>query len=182
MNTRTRAAAVTANVTTTQADPFAVARPAASRPANDTRKPGAARRLRFHMMGYLFTYRPDERQARVRIDMWRENPRTGERHWITVAATAPERKSARRVALALVAWLRSCDVEDHIDPKSQAVAESFAMLRERMSVLAPEARGSVLARPVAEGQVLPSNETQPVPEATAATRSDARGGSRARAA
>lgn len=115
----------------------------------------APRRVRFRLAGYLFTYRradaaTSQRQARVRIDMWREDPATGERHWITVATTAPDRKSARAAALALVAWVRWCDVGPKNSCKARAVAESFAMLRERLAERLPGASGSVSTRAAAQ--------------------------------
>jgi hypothetical protein len=107
----------------------------------------APRRIRFRLAGFLFTYCRETAKARVRIDMWREDPETNERHWITVATTAPDRKSARAVALALVAWVRWCDVGPKNNTQSQAVAESFALLRERLANRLPNATGQVTARP-----------------------------------
>lgn len=123
------------------------------------------RRVRFRLAGYLFTYTRstnavdgdgDKRHARVRIDMWREDPDSGERHWITVATTAPDRQSARAAALALVAWVRWCDVGPKNNVKAQAVAESFAMLRQRLEARIPGATGRITTRPA----------TQSVPPAT----------------
>ena len=128
-------------------------------------------RVRFRMAEYLFTYERDTGRSRVRIDMWRENAETLERHWITVAACAPTRASARSVALALVAWVKSCDVGTRRDVRSQAVAESFAMLREHLSANNPGATGRVTTRP----RALPAR----APETT---RPDAFGGTRAVAA
>jgi hypothetical protein len=105
------------------------------------------RRVRFRLAGYLFTYCRATEQARVRIDMWREDRATGERYWITVATTAPDRASARAVALALVAWVRWCDVGPRATDQARAVAESFAMLRERIESRAPGVTGRVTARP-----------------------------------
>jgi hypothetical protein len=110
---------------------------------SDLRGLTAGKRVRFRVAGYLFTYRRATGEARVRIDMWREDPATGERHWISVAACAPTRQSARSVALALAAWARWCDVGPRRDIRSQAVAESFALMRERIAVLNPGASCSV---------------------------------------
>lgn len=107
------------------------------------------KRVRFRMAGYLFTYRKAAAEARVRIDMWREDEETGERHWISVAACAPNTASARSVALALVAWIRSLDVGIKRDAKAQAVAESFALLRDRLALMAPGAHASMRARSMA---------------------------------
>ncbi|MBL8678368.1 MAG: hypothetical protein JNK05_04340 [Myxococcales bacterium] len=117
------------------------------------------RRVRFRLAGYLFTYtrsqdaasgEGEKRHARVRIDMWREDPASGERHWITVATTAPDRESARAAALALVAWVRWCDVGPKNNVKAQAVAESFAMLRQRLEARIPGASGRITTRPATQ--------------------------------
>ena len=110
----------------------------------------AARRVRFRLAGFLFTYCRETAKARVRIDMWREDPESGERYWITVATTAPDRKSARAAAMALVAWVRWCDVGPKNSVQAQAVAESFAMLKERLASRMPEATGNITTRPVAK--------------------------------
>ena len=117
-----------------------------------------ARRVRFHLAGFVFTYNRDAQEARVRIEMWREDPSTLERHWITVATTAPDRASARRVAMALVAWVQWCDVAPRKDVQSQAVAESWAILQQRMAMKNPRVTGSITARPM----------TQAVPPSTSA--------------
>jgi hypothetical protein len=116
----------------------------------------ATRRVRFRLAGYLFTYDRASQQARVRIDMWREDPNSGERYWITVATTAPERKSARQVAMALVAWVQWCDVAPRKSAQAQAVAESWAMLQQRISSKNPHATVSVRARSMVQS-VPPSN-------------------------
>ncbi|MFO0557220.1 MAG: hypothetical protein U0269_04325 [Polyangiales bacterium] len=110
----------------------------------------AARRIRFRLAGFLFTYCRETAKARVRIDMWREDPETGERYWITVATTAPDRKSARAAAMALAAWVRWCDVGPKNSVQAQAVAESFAMLQERLASRMPEATGNITTRSVAK--------------------------------
>ncbi|MEI8258720.1 MAG: hypothetical protein WCJ30_23870 [Deltaproteobacteria bacterium] len=106
----------------------------------------AAKRVRFRLAGYLFTYRKATGATRMRIEMWREDPVTGERYWITVAACAPTRSSAHAVALALLAWVRSCDIGPKKDARSQAVAESFAMLQQHLAFMNPGATGSVRGR------------------------------------
>lgn len=106
-----------------------------------------ARRIRFRLAGFLFTYCRETAKARVRIDMWREDPESGERYWITVATTAPDRKSARAAAMALAAWVRWCDVGPKNSIQAQAVAESFAMLRERLAARMPDASGNITTRP-----------------------------------
>ncbi len=108
------------------------------------------RRIRFRLAGFVFTYCRETAKARVRIDMWREDPESGERHWITVATTAPDRKSARAAAMALVAWVRWCDVGTKNSVQAQAVAESFAMLRERLAARLPDATGNITTRPAAK--------------------------------
>jgi hypothetical protein len=114
-----------------------------------TARPASTRRVRFRLAGYLFTYCRATERARVRIDMWREDRVTGERFWITVATTAPDRASARAAALALVAWVRWCDVGPRATEQARAVAESFAMLRERIAARSPGVTGRVTARPAA---------------------------------
>jgi len=104
------------------------------------------KRVGFRLAGYVFTYRRASQQAQVKIEMWRENPETAERYWVTVAACAPNSQSARSVALALVAWVRSLDVSERKDIQSQAVAESFAILQARLSQSEPKASGSVRTR------------------------------------
>jgi hypothetical protein len=113
----------------------------------------SARSIRraFRLAGYLFTYKKATGATRVRIDMWREDPDTGSRYWVTVAACAPNRQSARSVAWALVAWVKSCDVGPRRNAQSQAVAESFAMLREHLERTAPGATGSVRVREATVG-------------------------------
>ena len=102
--------------------------------------------VKFYLAGFLFTYRKNTGATRVRIDMWREDPDLGERYWISVAACAPNRRSARSVALALVAWVKSCDIGPRNDVRSQAVCESFALLCSHLAVLAPATSASVIAR------------------------------------
>ncbi len=111
-----------------------------------------AKRVRFRIAGYLFTYRKATGATRMRIEMWREDPATGQRYWITVAACAPNRAAAHAVALALLAWVRSCDIGPKRDVQSQAVAESFAMLQQHLAFMNPGASGSVRGRtePVAQ--------------------------------
>ncbi|MDP3274201.1 MAG: hypothetical protein Q8Q09_03335 [Deltaproteobacteria bacterium] len=104
------------------------------------------RRVRFCMAGFVFTYCPETAQAKVRIDMWREDPVTSERYWITVATCAPDRKSARAAAMALVAWVRWCDVGEKRTLQAQAVAESFALLQDRLAQKIPSATCRVTGR------------------------------------
>jgi hypothetical protein len=115
----------------------------------------AGKRVRFRVAGYLFTYRKATGATKVRIDMWREDAATGERHWVSVAACSPNAASARSVALALVAWVKSCDVGPRRDTQAQAVAESFALLRERLAQLAPGSTGTVRTRPAPPARVAP---------------------------
>jgi hypothetical protein len=115
----------------------------------------SAKRMCFRVAGYLFTYRKSTGATKVRIDMWREDPSTRERYWITVAACAPNRASARSVALALTAWVKSCDIGPKRDVQSQAGAESFAMLRQHLAFTNPGASGSVRGRRVAAPGVSP---------------------------
>jgi hypothetical protein len=115
----------------------------------------SAKRVCFRVAGYVFTYRKATGAMKVRIDMWREDPTTRERYWITVAACAPNRASARSVALALAAWVKSCDIGPKRDVQSQAVAESFAMLRQHLAFTNPGASGSVRGRRVAAAGVSP---------------------------
>lgn len=108
-------------------------------------------RVRFRLAGFVFTYRRGSSAARVRIDMWREDPATTERYWITVATCAPRPEAARAVALALAAWVRSLDVGPKVDLRSRAVAESWALMQARVAEMAPGAQVVVSARRVEPG-------------------------------
>jgi hypothetical protein len=119
-------------------------------------KATVGKRVRFRMAGYLFTYRRATGTTKVRIDMWREDPATGERHWVSVAACSPNAASARSVALALVAWVKSCDIAPRRTTQAQAVAESFALLREGLALLAPGSSGSVRTRVAAPVRIAPA--------------------------
>jgi hypothetical protein len=112
------------------------------------------------MAGYVFAYRRATAEARVRIEMFREDPTTGARHWITVAACSPDRASARAVALALVAWVKSCDVAPRADVQAQAVAESWALLQERLAEMAPRSHSSIHTRELGAA-ALPANDGPP---------------------
>lgn len=87
----------------------------------------------FHAAGYVFTYSGKSRKARVKIEMWREDPRTGERFWVTTAMCAPDRQAAYAAAMALVAWVRSLDVRPRNSVQALAVAESLAAMNDRLA-------------------------------------------------
>ncbi len=87
----------------------------------------------FSAAGYVFTYSGKSRKARVRIEMWREDPKTRERFWVTTAMCAPDRKSAYAVAMALVAWVQSLDVKPRNSAQALAVAESLAIMNDRLA-------------------------------------------------
>lgn len=100
----------------------------------------------FRAAGYVFTYKPSASMRQVTLEMWREDPTTGERFWITRAPCTPTRVGTRSVALALVAWVRALDVPARREVKAQAVLEQIAMLRDRMSrAPATRATGMTLA-------------------------------------
>jgi hypothetical protein len=86
----------------------------------------------FRAAGYVFTYRKASGKGTVRIEMWREDPTTRERFWVTMAVCAPDRRAAYNAAMALVAWVRSLDVSPRSDVKAHAVAESIAILNDRL--------------------------------------------------
>lgn len=86
----------------------------------------------FRAAGYVFTWTNDATRAEVPLEMWRENPVTHERYWITRTTVAPDRHAAYARAMALVAWLQSLDVPVRKDPQAQAVLEQLAFLNERM--------------------------------------------------
>lgn len=96
-------------------------------------------RRSFRLVSFVFTYDRDPSRERVRLDMWRVDPATGARHWVTVAQCAPNPTSARQVATALFAWLTSLDVAPRRDPQAMAVAESLALTADRVA-RAPKAR------------------------------------------
>ena len=83
----------------------------------------------FRAAGYAFTFSGKSRKARVKIEMWREDPGTGERFWVTAAMCAPDRQAAYAAAMALVAWVRSLDVRRRNSVQALAVAESLALDR-----------------------------------------------------
>ncbi len=87
----------------------------------------------FRAAGYAFTFSGKSRKARVKIEMWREDPGTGERFWVTAAMCAPDRQSAYAAAMALVAWVRSLDVRPRNSVQALAVAESLALMNDRLS-------------------------------------------------
>ena len=132
-----------------------------------------AKKMMFRLAGYLFTYRKSTGAMKVRIDMWREDPATRERYWVTVAACAPNRASARGAALALVAWVKSCDIGPKRDVQSTAVAESFAMLRQHLAFTNPGATGSVRARRVTASNVQPQQPAARVDARSRAANDDA---------
>ncbi len=87
----------------------------------------------FRAAGYVFTYTRSTRRAKVRIEMWREDPGTGERYWVTVATCAPDRHAAYSAAMALVAWVRSLEVSPRSSVQATAVAESLALVNDRLA-------------------------------------------------
>jgi hypothetical protein len=87
----------------------------------------------FHAAGYVFTYSAQSRKGSVRIEMWREDPNTRERFWVTTAMCAPDRKAAYSAAMALVAWVRSLDVHPRASLQAQAVCESLAIMNDRLA-------------------------------------------------
>jgi hypothetical protein len=87
----------------------------------------------FQAAGYVFTYSARAKKSTVRIEMWREDPTTRERYWVTTAMCAPDRKAAYSAAMALVAWVRSLDVSPRNSTQALAVAESLAVMNDRLS-------------------------------------------------
>lgn len=87
----------------------------------------------FKAAGYVFSYSGRSGKARVRIEMWREDPTTRERFWVTTAMCAPDRKAAYAAAMALVAWVRALDVAPRAGAQAQAVAESLAIMNDRLA-------------------------------------------------
>lgn len=102
-----------------------------NKPGN-THAAAPARRY-FRAAGYVFTYEKATGRTTVRIEMWREDPGTRERFWVAVASCAPDRKAAYRAAMALVAWVRSLEVEPRASTQAQAVAESLAIMNDRLA-------------------------------------------------
>lgn len=87
----------------------------------------------FRAAGYVFSYCGKSKKARVRIEMWREDPETRERFWVTTAMCAPDRSAAYAAAMALVAWVRSLEVPARATVQAQAVAESLATMNDRLA-------------------------------------------------
>lgn len=87
----------------------------------------------FSAAGYVFTYSGKSKKASVRIEMWREDPKTHERYWVTTAMCAPDRNAAYGAAMALVAWVRSLDVKPRRSAQALAVAESLAIMNDRLA-------------------------------------------------
>ncbi len=87
----------------------------------------------FRAAGYVFTWQAKGRRARVRIEMWREDPSTRERFWVTAAMCAPDREAAYSMAMALVAWVRALDVRPRASVQALAVAESLALTHDRLA-------------------------------------------------
>lgn len=87
----------------------------------------------FSAAGYVFTYSARSGKSTVRIEMWREDPKTRERYWVTTAMCAPDRKAAYGAAMALVAWVRSLEVKPRNSAQATAVAESLALMNDRLT-------------------------------------------------
>lgn len=87
----------------------------------------------FRAAGYVFTYERATGRTTVRIEMWREDPGTRQRFWVAVASCAPNRKAAYSAAMALVAWVRSLEIEPRSSVQAQAVAESLALMGDRLA-------------------------------------------------
>ena len=87
----------------------------------------------FSAAGFVFTYSGRSKKGSVRIEMWREDPKTHERYWVTTAMCAPDRKAAYGAAMALVAWVRSLDVKPRNSAQALAVAESLAVMNDRLA-------------------------------------------------
>lgn len=96
-------------------------------------------RRSFRLATYVFTYERDASRDRVRLDMWRVEPGTGARYWVSVTRCAPNPAAARLAAASLVAWLWSLDVTPRRDPQAMAVAESLALTADRIA-RGPKAR------------------------------------------
>lgn len=84
----------------------------------------------FKAAGFTFTWRVLP-SGRCRVDMHREDA-SGRLHWVTFGESAAGREALYAAALALVAWVASLEVGPRRDPKAQAVAESLAVLCDRM--------------------------------------------------
>lgn len=86
----------------------------------------------FRAAGYLFTWHLSDDGARARVDMHRESRVGGARYWVTFAECTPSRSAVYASALGLVAWIADLDITPRADMKAMAVAESLAILCDRM--------------------------------------------------
>lgn len=87
----------------------------------------------FRAAGFVFTYALSAQRKTTRLEMWRENGVTGERHWVTVTLCPAERPKVYAAALALVAWVLSLEVAPRKELRAQAAAECLALTQDRMS-------------------------------------------------
>lgn len=84
--------------------------------------------------GFRFTWRRmSDRQ--VRVSLWRVDPSTGQRHWVTCAFAPDDRDAIRARALALMTWARSIPTRAGQDVQAQSVATSLAITAHRLALL-----------------------------------------------
>jgi hypothetical protein len=84
--------------------------------------------------GFCFTWRRTTEQV-VRVSLWRVDPATGQRHWVTCALAANDRDTIRARALALMTWARAIPTAAGGDVQAQAVATSLAITAHRLARL-----------------------------------------------
>lgn len=97
----------------------------------------------FKAAGYVFTYSQARTLATTRLDLWREDPVTGVRYWVTTTRCTADRTAVYAAAMALVAWVRSMDVPLRSSIQAQAVAESVALTLDRFVRLSARQRSVV---------------------------------------
>ncbi len=82
--------------------------------------------------GFCFTWRRIA-QGQARVSLWRVDPSTGRRHWVTCAIADDTRDAIRGRALALLALARSIPMAAGRSVEAQAVTLSLAITARRLS-------------------------------------------------
>lgn len=84
--------------------------------------------------GFCFTWRRMS-DRHVRVSLWRVDPASGQRYWVTCAFAPDDRDAIRARALALMTWARSIPTGAGQDVQAQAVATSLAITAQRLARL-----------------------------------------------
>lgn len=81
--------------------------------------------------GFCFTWRRMA-EGRARVSLWRVDPATRRRIWVTCAFTPDDRDAIRARALALFAWARSVPAPVGSTVEAQAVHASLTITAQRL--------------------------------------------------